>query len=160
MRRIAAVYISVMLFILPPLPCFAEEIKEYDMPDIINTDTYQKVGYGAGEEIRGVCGTILGGKNIVAIFGTDIYTLSQDGELKYDFVPSGIGFRVSKGDKIGTITLLDDFGNTKSADLYAAEDAATPKIMIGAAIVFFLLLSELLGRIIKRLLKHRKGPLI
>ena len=85
--------------------------------------SFELARYKSGEVIDGVGATRWSRKaNIKAAPDADLCALYQTGEEPYSVQLNEIGFKVRKGDVIGTMTVEDEFGNGGTADLIAAED--------------------------------------
>lgn len=94
--------------------------------------SFKKVGVAAGTEGVSDVGTKLSmTKNVSYKVENDVYIIAQN-DVEPTFAFEELGWKVSEGDVIGTITYSDEFGNVRSSDLIAAADAKTSiRLFIG-----------------------------
>lgn len=94
--------------------------------------SFKKVGVAAGTEGVSDVGTKLSmTKNVSYKVEKDVYIIAQN-DVEPTFAFEELGWKVSEGDVIGTITYSDEFGNVRSSDLIAAADAKTSiRLFIG-----------------------------
>ena len=93
--------------------------------------TFARFGYGEGELVEQAKSGL---KCLDVAADRDVYILYQDNKQP-DYTVTYVSDIASakKGDTVGTITLRDEFGNVRTAELIAAKDAAVRAWVIYAA---------------------------
>ena len=100
--------------------------------------TFHKEGVAAGEQVA-TAATKGSRKENVQLVAEDQALMLTQNTLQRQVTLDVIGKEVKAGDRLGTLTLTDDFGNVKEIALVAAADAKTDSTLlyagIGAAVV-------------------------
>lgn len=100
--------------------------------------TFHKEGVAAGEQVATAATKGSRKENVQLVAEGQALMLTQN-TLQRQVTLDVIGKEVKAGDRLGTLTLTDDFGNVKEIALVAAADAKTDSTLlyagIGAAVV-------------------------
>lgn len=85
--------------------------------------SFRKEGFAAGEQVAVTSTALSPVKNLPLVAASDVYILTREGTMPR-ITLKDTGFAVKAGDRVGSLSLRDCFGNDRRTDLLAAADAA------------------------------------
>lgn len=91
--------------------------------------TFHKEGVAAGEQVAATATKGSRKENVQLVAEGEALMLTQN-TLQRQVTLDAIGKEVKAGDRLGTLTLTDDFGNVKEVALLAAADAKTDSTLL------------------------------